>query len=107
MRALVTGANGFLGHHVTNADLVPLGHPAVADLRALPVRDASLAGVVFEKMQEVGVDSKGRPQLKATRLIASVALRTKMISRSLGAPMKRARSRRAPSKRAVASSLSS
>ncbi len=48
-----------------------------------------------------------RPQLKATRLIASVALRTNTISRSDGAPRKAATLRRAASKREVASSDSS
>ena len=40
-----------------------------------------------------------RPQLRATRLIASVALRTKTTSRGLGAPMNRATAARAASKR--------
>ena len=48
-----------------------------------------------------------RPQLYATRFSASVAFRTKTTSRSLGAPMNPARARRAPSKRASASALSS
>jgi formate dehydrogenase beta subunit len=40
--------------------------------KSFVIKGGRLAGVVFEKMQEVGVDSKGRPQLKATGEIVTI-----------------------------------